>query len=414
MNEAPATSSTGSLQERVQSLKLPPQVRVPPRPRGYLRWLLILLLVGGAGGGYVWWKNHQANAGASVTVSAPQPTEMKKIAEAKDVVLEAGGYIVPAQKVQVSPKVGGQVEWLYKNLEEGTFVPKDTVIATLEKTEFEFDLRRAQAAADLAKARYEELKNGSRQEEIQQALAAIKETEETINEARDELTRFRNSGTATAQELVRADVRVRSLVQKLEQLKLNHVMLVIGPRTERIQAAWAEYQQALAERDKAQYRLDNTQVRSPISGVILEKKAEVGNTVRPEAFSNGLSASLCDMADLHNLEAEIDISERDIQRIYKGQKCRIRTEAYKDKEYDGYVSRLMPIASRSKASVTVKIKILIPENDVSLRPEMRARVQFMSMDSEQAPQGNDASTDQPSAPAATTAPAPTAPDRPTP
>ncbi len=381
MNEVQAPTAPISLQERVQSLKLPSQVRVPPKRGRLMRWFLLLVAVAGMGGGYYWWKNHQANAVLGTSPTTTATLEMKKIPEAKDVLLEAGGYIVPAQKVQVSPKVGGQVVWLYKNLEEGTLVTKDTILAKLEKTEFEFDLRRAQAAADLAKARYEELKNGSRKEEIQQALASIKETEATIIEATDELARFRTSGTATAQELVRAEIRVRALMQKLEQLKLNHTMLVIGPREERIQAAWAEYQQALAERDKAQYRLDNTEVRSPILGVILEKKAEVGNTVRPEAFSNGLAASLCDMADLNDLEAEIDISERDIQRIHKGQKCRIRTEAYKDVVYDGYVSRLMPIASRSKASITVKIKILVPENDQSLRPEMRARVQFLNTES---------------------------------
>jgi multidrug resistance efflux pump len=155
-----------------------------------------------------------------------------------------------------------------------------------------------------------------------------------------------------------------------------------GTREERRAVAKAEYEQTCAERDKAKWRLDACVVLAPISGVILEKKTELGNTVRPEAFSNGLSASVCDMADLKSLEVEVDISERDIREIRKGQKCIIRTEAFTEKKYDGIVARIMPVASRSKASVTVRVKIFVPDDERDLRPEMRARVQFLKNEEE--------------------------------
>ncbi len=156
-----------------------------------------------------------------------------------------------------------------------------------------------------------------------------------------------------------------------------NTMMKKGVRDERKDAAKAEYEQACAEMAKAKWRLDNCQVTAPIDGIILEKKTELGNTVRPEAFSNGLSANLCDMADLRHLEVEVDISERDIRQISKDQKCLITTEAFKDKKYTGKVARIMPVASRSKASVTVRVKIDVPPSEVDLRPEMRARVQFL-------------------------------------
>src|SRR5205823_14963476 len=139
--------------------------------------------------------------------------------------------------------------------------------------------------------------------------------------------------------------------QKVEQQLQIHRLMQQGPRKEDIEKAKAAYTLACAQRDNAKYDLDNTEVRAPISGRILKKQAELGNTVRPEAFSNGLSASLCEIADVRDLEVDVDVSERDLDRVSGGQHCEVRTEAFPDKVYPGHVSRIMPEANRSKASV---------------------------------------------------------------
>jgi len=149
-----------------------------------------------------------------------------------------------------------------------------------------------------------------------------------------------------------------------------------GPRIERIDIARAEVQQAEAELAKARWRLDNCTIRAPISGTILKKNAEEGNVVNPIAF-NG-SFSLCEMADLADLEVDLTIQERDISRIFKGQKCKVRAEAFPERVYDGWVSRLMPIADRAKGAVPVRVKVAVPaeEEGVYLKPEMGAVVVF--------------------------------------
>src|SRR5581483_9846783 len=159
----------------------------------------------------------------------------------------------------------------------------------------------------------------------------------------------------------RAASRLLQAKHKVEQLTQVHNMMEAGSRKEDREKAKAAYLLACAQRDSAKYDLDNTEVRAPISGRILKKQAEVGNTVRPEAFSNGLSASLCEMADVRDLEVDVDVSERDLEQVYPGQKCEIRTEAFPNKVYPGHVSRLMPEAIRSKASVSVRVHIDIPE-----------------------------------------------------
>lgn len=378
-----ANPSTASLKERVQSLRLGQEVRVPPRRSSKLFWLIILgILVGG--GAWLWLKYGATLRQALSTSTAPQSTatatapvpapEQEKMAS--NIALEAGGYVVPFQKVQVSPKVGGQVKKL--NIEEGMKVEKGDVLAELEIDEYDYDFRRADALAKLAKAKLDEIIQGNREEEKLQAIAAEKEAVEAFKQAKDELSKLQASGSAiTRDELDKAQSRVLIAEQKLEQQRAVNAMMQKGFREERKAAAQAEYDQACADRDKAKWRLDNCKVLAPITGVILEKKTELGNTVRPEAFSNGLSANVCDMADLKNLEVEVDISERDIRQIKKGQKCNVTTEAFKDKKYTGHVARIMPVASRSKASVTVRVKIDLPDDEVDLRPEMRARVQFI-------------------------------------
>ena len=376
-----------SLQERVQSLRLGKDVRVPPRRGSKLFWLLILgTFVGG--GAWIWLNYGEAIRKAFSTSTAPvasasvtAPSEREKID--KNIALEAGGYIVPFQKVQVSPKVGGQVKELF--IEEGTYVKAGQVLAKLEVEEYLFEYRRAVATAELAKAKLEEVERGNREEEKLQAQAAELEAMESLSQAKDELAKLTASGAAiTLDELDKAKSRVRIAEQKLEQQRAVNAMMKKGQRDERKLAAKAEYDQACAERDKAEWRLKNCEVVAPINGMILEKKTELGNTVRPEAFSNGLSANLCDMADLTKLEVEVDISERDVGQVWVNQDCDISTEAIKDRKYRGKVARIMPVASRSKASVTVRVQIENPNPEIEqnpkkieLRPEMRARVQFL-------------------------------------
>ncbi len=377
-NDRPALS----LADRVRSLQLPQSTRRDSRGGRLVPWLLCLVLAGVAG--YLAYERYAKEGDAAAEGQKPSAARSdadKRPVAAKpgSVVLEAGGYVVPFTKSQVSPKVGGQIVELF--IEEGLFVKKGQTLAKLDRTEYEFEYRRMAAIADQMRVRWEELKAGNRAEERKHSEAALKEAEALHRQLQDEAARIQQSGVATTpDEIVKIMSRLTQAQFKVEQLRQMDKLMQDGPRKEKIDAAFAEYQQALAQRDKAKYYLDNTEVVSQIDGVILEKKAEVGDTVRPESFGQGLSASLCTMADLTNLEVDVDVSERDLNQVFKGQRCRIRTEAFPDTVYDGQVARLMPQATRGKASVSVRVKIRVPSDDLLLRPEMRARVHFLAKD----------------------------------
>jgi multidrug resistance efflux pump len=129
------------------------------------------------------------------------------------------------------------------------------------------------------------------------------------------------------------------------------------------------------------WKLENCIVRAPTNGIILTKKAEQGNMVNPSAFSNGLSASLCEMADLTRLEVDLAIAERDISRIFQFQDCQVWAEAIPERKYKGFVSRIMPTADRSKGAVPVRVRICRVSREEEgnyLRPDMGAEVRFFN------------------------------------
>lgn len=388
------------LADRVQSLSL---AHLPERPAWSLSRLLWLVVAAAVVGGLWWgvrqwdrwrpaWTRPLPSEGAPPLPAAdvrPQPPGglppvrggglPGSLPAPGDVVLEAKGYIVPAHQILVSPKVSGMVIEL--RIEEGRRVKKGDVLAVLENTEYAADYERAKATARLMREKLRELENGNRPEEILQAEAELREAEALLPQLQADYERtleLRRKNSATPQELERAESQYRAQVQRVERLKQAWKLMQLGPRIERIEVARAELAQAEAEVLKAEWRLGNCTIRAPISGTILKKNAEEGNIVNPVAF-NG-SFSLCEMADLSDLEVDLSIQERDLARVQVGQKCRVRAEAFPERVYEGYVDRLMPIADRAKGALPVRVKIRVPpeEEGLFLRPEMGAIVTFLN------------------------------------
>ena len=377
----------------MKSLQLPTESRPRHAASEVFAWLLCLVLAA-LGGWLAWekWNPQQPSpllvsksgspsdvGHATPATSGDNPVATAKPADVKKdgLVHTDSGYIIPAHQILVSPKVSGMV--LTLNVEEGLRVKKGDVLAELEKVDYEADVRRSQATLQLSRKRLEELVQGTRPEEIKQAEAELAETQANL----DDLERIykRNKDqfvkkVATEQEMLTSEANVFAMRRRLSKLNSTLALLREGPRIERIDQAKAEVQQAEADLSKAQWRLSNCTIRAPINGTILKKNAEEGNIVNAVAF-NG-SFSLCDMADLSDLEVDLSVQESNISKVFKGQRCKVQPEAFKDRSYDAYVHRLMPIADRSKGAVPVRVKVRVPadEEGVFLKPEMRVTVWF--------------------------------------
>ena len=141
--------------------------------------------------------------------------------------------------------------------------------------------------------------------------------------------------------------------------------------------AAAEIMVAKGQLDLAKTYFEWCKIYAPVDGVILEKLAKANELVVPQSFggSRGPSTALVSLADLNDLQVEIDLNEADLSRIRLQQRCRISPEAYSDRKYTGRVVEIAPEANRSKGTLQVKVQVENP--DRFLTPELTAKVEFL-------------------------------------
>ena len=143
-------------------------------------------------------------------------------------------------------------------------------------------------------------------------------------------------------------------------------------------AAVAEVKTAQGQLALAQTYLDWCTIHAPINGTVLEKLVNPNELVTPQSFggTRGPSTAFLAMADLTDLQVEIDLNEADTPKVRMKQRCRISPEAYPDKKYSGYVAEIAPEANRSKGTLQVKVQLENP--DKFLTPELTAKVDFLA------------------------------------
>ncbi len=259
-----------------------------------------------------------ASATPTVPVSPPKPG---------DVVLTVSGYVIPRERIEISPKFLGTVKSIA--VKKGDRVHKGDVIVELEDDEYRARILEAQGRLALAEANFSNAEvNLKRQLNL---------AHENVDSQRA-LDDARRSRDAAAAEITVAE----------GQLTLQQT-----------------------------YR-DWCTIRAPIDGIILEKLVDPNELVVPQSFggSRGPSTAFVAMADLNDLQVEIDLNEADTPKVHLQQRCRVSPEAYPDKKYDGFVAEVAPEANRSKGTLQVKVQIEKP--DRYLTPELTAKVDFLA------------------------------------
>ncbi|MDP2223202.1 efflux RND transporter periplasmic adaptor subunit [Nitrosomonas sp.] len=113
-------------------------------------------------------------------------------------------------------------------------------------------------------------------------------------------------------------------------------------------------------------------VRSQAGGVVLEKKAVMGQRFMPGEI-------LYQIADLSTVWMLADVFEQDLGMIHPGQLVTIRVDAYPDKVFNGEVAFIYPAVTPETR--TAIVRIVLPNPDGVLKPDMYARVEFSSFHS---------------------------------
>jgi cobalt-zinc-cadmium efflux system membrane fusion protein len=175
----------------------------------------------------------------------------------------------------------------------------------------------------------------------------------------------------------RADeVRKRLAFERSRNLFANEVIA-----RKDFELAEADYRQATAETQRARLRMKNLQstglengrfaLRSPIAGVVADRQANPGMEVRPDQPN-----PLFVVTDIEHLWVVADVPERSIDDIKPGQAVSIETDAFTGERFPGTVDRigvaLDPVTHR------LQVRCGVPNPTRRLRPEMFARVAFLT------------------------------------
>src|SRR5947209_15293393 len=338
---------------------------------------------GGTGGGEtpVWAKRYII-IGISVVVllslsallyrlfasDVPEVEVARAVAENSDIggiVLSASGYIVAHHKINVNSKVTGRVAWI--GVEKGDKVKEGQILVRLENQEFLAQYQQAKGAVESTRARLSQLEHGSRPEEIQQAQHNLDEARATlVNDKRtlDRIKELANAGVVSRQALDDSTAKFESDQQRVNSLEKGFQLSKIGPRAEEIARAQGAMMQAQGQLDYAKSQLDATVIRAPVTGTILDRTAEKGELITAQfasAAAGGPQGSVVSLADLNDLQVELDIAQADFARLSPTQKAKVTTDAYPDKEYNGVIAQISPEANRQKATVQVKVQVLKPD-----------------------------------------------------
>jgi HlyD family secretion protein len=125
--------------------------------------------------------------------------------------------------------------------------------------------------------------------------------------------------------------------------------------------------------------LDYTVLRAPFDGVVVAKRAHVGEAVSPfgspgQGSSNG--GAIVTLVDFSTLYVGADVNESNLSHIKPDQPAEIILDAYSDHVYHGSMRQIIPSADRQKG--TVKVKVGINDPDDRILPDLSARVNFTS------------------------------------
>ena len=355
--------------------------RSKKRKDGPSRWatawiiagIALLLLLGA--GRYAYGILNKTPEVEVIRVRASTPGEAQ---DAGPVILNATGYVVAAHRIELASKVVGKVAWI--GVDKGYHVQQGDVLVRLEDDEYRAQVQQAQGNLDNLQAHLQELLNGSRPEEIEKAKADLDSAQADLVNAKTNLDRTRQlvqDKVSSRQSLEDAVAKYDGQVAKVASLERTYDLAKLGPRKEEIDAARAQIVQAKGQLAYMQTQLDNTVIRAPVSGTILDRNVEKGEFVTTGFVGDkGAKGYVVALADLNDLKVELDINQNDFARLGPHQKATVTTDAFPDHHYDGVIDEVSPEANRQKATVQVKVKILRP--DSYLRPEMNASVAFLA------------------------------------
>jgi HlyD family secretion protein len=295
------------------------------------------------------------------------PSKLAKVERgdiARSVV--ATGKIQPRSKVDVKSKASGIIKKLL--VDYGEFVHQGQVLAELDKEELRARVREAQAVLLAAQA----------SEESSQATF-----ERNKVEAEGPDLPFLKIALERARKLHQDGLIAKSLLEdadKAYQLALNRQMTALRnlavARADMARAT-AQVAQARAMLERAEEDLRNSTIVSPMDGLVLSRPVEVGDAVSSILVLGSQATLIMTLGDVGDVYVLGKVDQADIGRVYMGQRARIVVESFKDRKFEGQVTKISPLGVEKDNVTTFEVRVSIRNPGGQLKANMSANAEII-------------------------------------
>jgi HlyD family secretion protein len=311
----------------------------------------------------------------------------------------ATGTLNPVIMVQVGTQVSGTVEKLFVDF-NSTVVPGQH-LAQLDQATFRAKVVQAEANLDTARA---EVKNalanvhnvragietaradvGSRVAQLEKARVTIVDTKRVFDRQRAlfERSLLPRSEVETAQTAYDTAVAQHNAAQadrESAEAKLHAARAQLGAAEAQVEKAQAQVHQAQAALDQARVDLDRTLIRSPVTGTVISRSVDVGQTV---AASLQAPTLFTIAQDLTKMQVDTNVSEADIGQVAVGQQATFTVDAYPGQIMRGTVREIRSAPIIVQNVVNYNAVVAVENPDLRLRPGMTATVSILVAQREQ-------------------------------
>lgn len=264
--------------------------------------------------------------GASARTVRAGVAEIGPIAQTVNLV----GSLRPQERVEVTPKVTGRIVEVAVDL--GDSVSTGQLLARMEDDEIQQQVQQAEAGLEVTRATIEQ-----RRLELAN-LDAILERSRGLHD----------QGLISGEDLEAAQNR-RDVAQS--QLDLARAQLV----------------QAEASFRELRIRLDQMQIRAPISGVVGRRYVDTGAQVSS-------TTPVVTLIKLDTVKLVANVPERDLMHVEPGSTGTVRADAIQGETFTGTVARISPLLDPETR--TAQVEIVVPNPEHRLKAEMFARVEL--------------------------------------
>jgi HlyD family secretion protein len=319
--------------------------------RGFITLVVVLALaVAGAGGWY--WYTSVSHAVGYRTVAVERGNLLATIS--------ATGTIEPEEVVDIGAQVAGMIKAFgrdprdsNKPVDYGTPVEKDTVLALIDDSLYAADVEQAKAQL------------GQAQANVQKAQADLQQMQAKLYQTDRDWTRAKQLGRTKG---VIADVDYDMAQNAYETAKA-----AIDQGQAALELAKKGVDQAQANLNRAKINLGYCTIKSPVKGVIVDRRVNAGQTV----VSSLNAPSLFLIAkDLKRMQVWASVNEADIGNIIPGQPVTFTVDAYPNETFRGDVEQVRLNASMTQNVVTYTVVVNTDNSSGKLLPYLTANLQF--------------------------------------